>query len=291
MPSTSNVSSARRISSIAAARVAAEVLAQLDHPGIVGFVTAGEEQDHAVLVMELVDGVPLSRSLKSNPPTPAQAIDYARQVCEALVHAHGRGVVHRDVKASNLLLSRGLSGDRLVLIDFGLGLVEGGQRVSSSDVVLGSVHTMPPEQLAGETSDGRADVYSLASLLFRMLSGHYPFHASSSVQVLAMHAHAKVPELRERIDAPLTVPRDLPELVTRCLQKAPDARPDADTLLGALSALPAEGEGAWVTIQPDVPAPEGRTREEEPPVAITPLGVALGGLAVAVVVVALWWML
>jgi len=278
------------------ARREAEALALLDHPNVVRHLASGEVDDHVVLVMELVDGTPLSRVLKAAPPDPATALSYTQQLCAALVHAHGRGVVHRDVKASNVLLSRSALGrDRLVLIDFGLGLVEGRARVSSSDIVLGSVHTMPPEQLAGETSDGRADVYSLMALLFRMLCGRYPYHAASSVQVLAMHAHAKVPSLADRAEAPLRVPAALPQLMTRCLSKDPERRPHAQELLAELEALPAETDGAWIDIEPA--SPVARTSTDEGPgpgparSRVSPWAVGLGLLAVVAVVLSLWWVL
>ena len=272
----------------------AEALARLDHPGIVRHLATIELPEHLVLCMELVEGATLAGVLKSSPPTVATAIGFARQVAAALVHAHERGVVHRDVKASNLLVTRGLKGQRLVLIDFGLGLVEGAARVSSSDVVLGSVHTMPPEQLAGQTSDGRADVYSLGALLFRMICGRYPYHATSSVQVLAMHAHAKVPTLAQRAERPIDVPAGLSELLVRCLAKDPTDRPTAAELLAGLDALPTDGHGPWVHIEPEDPAPEappparpGAAVARLPPLVWAAGAAVLAGL---LVVLALVWL-
>jgi serine/threonine-protein kinase len=118
-------------------------------------------------------------------------------------------------------------------------------------VVLGSSHTMPPEQVQGQTAGPRADVYSLGALAFRMVCGRYPFHASSPVQVLAMHAHAKVPSLSERAKQAIRVPRGLESLLQAMLAKAPEERPSAAEVSDRLAALAAVPQARWVVVEPD----------------------------------------
>ncbi len=269
----------------------AEALSRLAHPGVVRFVDAGKEGDTEVLVMEFLDGVPLSKRLYASPLEVGQSIELARQLAEALVHAHGQGVVHRDVKASNTLVVQRNGRDQAVLIDFGLGLVAGSPRVSSGDVVLGSSHTMPPEQVQGATAGPRADVYSLGSLVFRMVCGQYPFHASSPVQVLAMHAHARVPHFSERARRDVRVPPGLEELVHEMLAKVPETRPDAAAVAERLAALAEVPEARWELVEavskdadPDGVAPA-------PPVAPRRGALAAGVAALLLAAFVAWFLL
>ncbi len=268
----------------------AEALRRLDHPGVVGFVDAGDAGETQVLVMDLLDGVSLATRLGASPMDPPEAMELARQLAVALVHAHDAGVVHRDVKASNAILVKGNGQDHLVLIDFGLGLVEGSPRLSSGDVVLGSSHTMPPEQVQGVTAGPRADVYSLGALAFRMVTGRYPFHASSPVQVLAMHAHAKVPTLAQRARRTIRVPRGLESLLHAMLAKDPEQRPSAAEVADRISALAAVPKTRWVVVEPESEVdPDG----VKPPAPASPPGLGRWGAAAAIGLVLAacmtWW--
>jgi serine/threonine protein kinase len=273
----------------------ADALASLSHSGIVAHVAHGPiSPDGFALVMALVDGVPLSKLLKASPPDVRGSLQLAAAVADALAHAHERGVVHRDVKASNLLIVREGKEQRPVLIDFGIGLVEGYGRVSSGDVVLGSVHTMPPEQMLGRPSGPRSDLYSLGALLFRMIAGRYPYHAASQVQVLAMHAHAAIPTLAERTERPLRVPEPLEPLLRRLLSKDPDDRLDALTLGQELRALADLPERAWVEVTPKLPSTPALAPAPPPPPPPPPpstrLAVGVALLLVALGLGGLWWL-
>ncbi len=267
----------------------AEVLAGLDHPGVVGFVASGEDGDAHVLVMELLDGVPLSTHIAGAPPDVGEALELAVQLADALVHVHGRGVVHRDVKASNAIVVRRGGRPHAVLIDFGLGLTARSARVSVDNLVLGSTHTMPPEQVQGQKAGPPGDVYSLAAVVFRMVCGRYPYHASSAVQVLAMHAHAAIPTLAQRARRPVKVPRGLEGLLQQMLAKDPEQRPTAAEVSDRLGALAAVPRDRWVEVTPEhaepmsePPLPPAPARDRRP------LVFAVAALVVLVVVAA-WW--
>jgi len=267
----------------------AEVLAGLDHPGVVGFVAGGEDGDAHVLVMELLDGVPLSTHIGGAPPDVGEALDLAAQLADALVHVHERGVVHRDVKASNAIVVR--RGGRLhaVLIDFGLGLTQGSARVSVDNLVIGSTHTMPPEQVQGGKARAPGDVYSLGAVAFRMVCGRYPYHASSAVQVLAMHAHAAVPTLAQRARRPVKVPRGLEGLLQQMLAKDPGQRPTASEVSDRLGALAAVPRDRWVQVEPENAEPMSEPPLPPPPTRDRRPMVLAAAASVLFALAAAWW--
>ncbi|MFO0983351.1 MAG: serine/threonine-protein kinase [Planctomycetota bacterium] len=183
-----------------------KAVAQLEHPGIVPIYTVGEDQGVPYFAMEWVDGVTLDHALNelgSKAPERLVAADFARAVgaCEpwpaaraswvelcgdlvcrlaqALHHAHERGVIHRDVKPSNILLAR---DGRVLLFDFGLALTDGGARLTRTGSQMGSLPYMSPEQLRGESSriDRRTDVYSLGVVLFELLTLKAPYLSNAT---------------------------------------------------------------------------------------------------------------
>ena len=167
-----------------------EAVARLQHPGIVPVYTVGEESGIPFFAMELVDGCTLAEALRrveGRAPESLQGVDLAAgsaeswcdtclgvvlQIAEALHHAHERGILHRDVKPSNVLLS---ADGRARLLDFGLTSVSDEQRLTRTGEAVGTVHYMPPEQLLGRAVDHRADVYSLGVTLYELLSLQAPY--------------------------------------------------------------------------------------------------------------------
>lgn len=150
----------------------ARAMAMLEHHGIVAVHDLREEDGQVFLVMELVDGIPLSRML---PLAPDRAVEIAAQVCDALAYAHARGVVHRDVKPENVLVDR---EGRAKLADFGIArLLRGDAALSPltrTGDVLGTPHYMAPEALAGAPADPRMDLFSLGVVLHQALTGRLP---------------------------------------------------------------------------------------------------------------------
>jgi YVTN family beta-propeller protein len=194
-----------------------ELAASLDHPSIVPIYEAGEVDGQIFISMRYVDGSDLKAVLRRGPLAPEYALGLVSQVASALDAAHARGLVHRDVKPSNVLIApkAGHEGtDHVYLADFGLTkrLAEEEEGVVGEEL-LGTVEYVAPEQIRGEDVDGRADVYSLGCLLYECLAGKPPYAGRSAVATLFAH-------LREE---PPTLPR-LENVLPRALAKAPADR-------------------------------------------------------------------
>lgn len=179
-----------------------ELAASIDHPNIVPIYEAGESDGYLFIAMRYVEGTDLRARLREDPPSPAQALDLLSQVASALDLAHVRGLVHRDVKPSNILVAPGAGHegvDHAYLADFGLTkrLSETGT-LSEEGQLMGTVDYVAPEQITGEDIDGRADVYSLGCLLFECLCGDPPFPRDSDIAVLFAHLEEPPPLLSER---------------------------------------------------------------------------------------------
>ena len=219
------------------ARVEQEALAtaRLDHPHIVRLHAIVGERRRRWLVLDLIDGEPLSDLLERDGPLePAYAARVARDLADALAHAHAQGVLHRDVKPSNVLVAR---DGRALLTDFGLARVEGSDMgLTRSGELVGTPAYMAPEQVRGERREvGPAtDVYGLGATLFHLATGRPPFVEPTYEELFAAVLRAPPPPLASlRPDAP----RDLDALVRRCLAKRPAERPTAAGLVEALDAF------------------------------------------------------
>ena len=215
----------------------AELLASLAHPGIVAYVAHGHTPAGVPwLAMEWLEGEDLGARLARGPLGVAEAVACVGGAAEALAAAHRRGIVHRDVKASNLFL---VDGDvtNVKVVDFGIArLAHGARGPTRTGIVVGTPHSMSPEQARGDRSvDARTDVWALGCLLFEALAGRPPFDSESPVGVLAKILLDEPAELHElRRDVPLA----LSMLVSRTLTKDPSARPaDGAALAQALAAL------------------------------------------------------
>jgi serine/threonine protein kinase len=214
-----------------------EAVGKLDHPNIGRASDAGEASGWPFLVMELIDGVDLAKLAARLGTLPvADACEVCRQAALALQHAHEHGLVHRDIKPGNLMLT---PAGVVKLLDLGLARVCGDQPVSevltATGVVIGTPDYMAPEQATEPRSaDIRADLYGLGCTLYRLLTGVPPFGGpgqSTLAQKLLAHALAPVPPIRDRRPE---VPEGLAALLVRLLAKSPADRP----------ATPAEVEAA-----------------------------------------------
>jgi serine/threonine protein kinase len=233
----------------------ATVLAELRHPGIVGFVASGATPDgEAYLVMDWLEGESLKDRLARGTLSIAETIQLGLNVAEALSVAHARGVVHRDLKPGNLFL---VGGDlrRVTILDFGIArVVEGGPALTRTGATLGSPGYVSPEQARGVRNlDASADVFSLACVLFKCLTGDPPF-TGELLQVLMKVVMDPAPLASSRRP---DVPPALEDLLQRMLAKPPAARPrDAAavaTELRALATPPSRAERAPVTPFPYAP--------------------------------------
>ncbi len=223
-----------------------EVVRLINHPNIVSVLDSGSLPDgRPYIVMELVSGENLrTLLLRRGRFSGAEVLEMLAPVCSALGAAHAAGVIHRDLKASNICL--GKEGDRPVvkLLDFGIAkLVEPDPDQPGLTVKgtrLGTPYAMPPEQIRGEVVDARADIYSLGVLVYQLLTGNYPFVAASPQEIERLHIEAAPP--RPGRTAPVSAA--LEAVVLRCLEKRPEARfQSIDEFLAALRTAVA-GEAA-----------------------------------------------
>jgi eukaryotic-like serine/threonine-protein kinase len=198
----------------------AQMAARLSHPAIVqvhDFVTEGEI-DH--IVMEYVDGPSLRKLLKTGPLSPGVVLPLACEIASGLAEAHRMGVIHRDLKAENVLIT---PSGHAKIADFGLARrLDGEDRLTASHAVLGTYRTMSPEQARGEPAVPRSDLFSFGVLLYEMLSGQSPFHADNGLATLQRILSFEPPPLSETVSG---LPPGLSDLVERLMQKELDLRP------------------------------------------------------------------
>jgi pimeloyl-ACP methyl ester carboxylesterase len=198
-------------------------MARLTHPNIVTVYDIGEEDGRPYLVCEYVPGGDLRHELdRANGPLPLKrALAIAEDLCSALAFAHSQGIIHRDVKPSNVHVARDGSAK---LGDFGLALAADRSRLTMPGTAMGTAAYMAPEQARGQPVDARSDLYSLGCLLYELITGRPPFTGDDPMAVVAQHVHA-VPEPPSRHN-PQT-PRDLEQLVLGLLAKAREERPSS----------------------------------------------------------------
>lgn len=198
----------------------ARTAAALGHPHIVPIHRADDIAGTVFFVMGFVDGPSLAQLIREGGPlTPRTALSVMWDVAEALAYAHGAGVVHRDVKAENILIDR--TSTRALMTDFGIARVAEAAPLTATGTVLGTVHYMSPEQVAGDAVDRRSDIYSLGVAAFYALAGRFPFDSPTASAVLVAHVTREPPSL---VNTAPTVPRTLARLVDRCLIKDPASR-------------------------------------------------------------------
>jgi serine/threonine protein kinase len=255
----------------------ARILRSLTHPAIVRYVAHGIHDDGApYLVMDWIDGVLLDQLMDRPGITVAQTIEVGRRVAGALGHAHAAGVVHRDVKPSNLIAPDGDLA-RLMVIDFGVARAMAAPgSLTETGAVVGTPAYMSPEQVRGERGIGpTTDVFALVCVLYSCLTGRVTFHGKRFLALRAKIIFWDPPPIREL--AP-EVPPELEELVMSMLSKSANRRPaDGNAVLALLDALP--------PVVAEEPAPP-RPRQQRAPRAEPRPGVAEAARLVSIIVVA-----
>lgn len=232
----------------------AKLAGRLQHPNIVTVYEVGQDQGVYFIAMEYVDGESLSRFVASHPDfSLGDRVELIRQVALALQHAHDRGVLHRDIKPGNILVT----GDRRVKVaDFGIGkLLTGSADLTRTGQMIGSPAYMSPEQVRGEKLDGRTDFFSLGVVFYELLTGSRPFPGDSITTLVYQILHT---EPRD----PLSLRGDLPpstrRVFARLLAKSPDKRPaNAGEFLREIKAIETELGGSEQThsLPPSAPLP------------------------------------
>ncbi|MFB7673785.1 serine/threonine-protein kinase [Kitasatospora purpeofusca] len=227
----------------------ARMLALLDHPGIVDVHDYGEEEPPdadgdrlAYLVMELVDGRPLDRVLAADGAfPPARALGLLAEALDALHAAHRRGIVHRDVKPSNLMLR---ADGRVTVTDFGIARSMAGTRLTASHAVIGTALYMAPEQAEGKAVTPAVDLYAIGVVCYELLVGRPPFTGGGMLEVALKHLREPAPEL------PGDIPPAVRAFVATALAKDPGERFADAAAMAAAARAAADGEGS-----PALPAP------------------------------------
>jgi len=199
----------------------ARAVAKLTHPHIVPVYNIGHDQGHHFFVMELVEGQSLAQLLRQRGKLSTDsALELVQQVASGLAEAHRHGLIHRDIKPSNILLSK--QTDAAKLADFGLvKSLHSNVQGTATGIVMGTVDYIAPEQGQGKPVDGRADLYSLGVLLYRMISGRLPFVADSPTAMIFQHAYEQPTALHEVVP---TISPTVEALINRLMSKNPDDR-------------------------------------------------------------------
>jgi serine/threonine protein kinase len=216
----------------------ARTVALLNHPNIVTIHEFEEDDDKCYLIMELLDGLPLSRIMnKISPLTEDEAFVIASEICKALEVAHTRGIIHRDIKPSNIMV---LFDGRIKVMDFGIAHLKGAANTGTGNII-GTFAYMSPEQARGGAIDERSDIYSLGTMLYEMITDYIPLTGESVAETLKMIQTADPrppsllnPELNEKVD----------NFIMRALAKNPRARYQSAGLFGKAldSLLPTESK-------------------------------------------------
>src|SRR4051794_32962096 len=204
-------------------RAEARHAALVNHQGIANVSDYGEEAGSAFLVMELVPGEPLSSILeRQHTLPPDRVLDVVAQTAMALHAAHAAGLVHRDIKPGNLLVT---PDGRVKITDFGIARITDQVPLTATGQVMGTVQYLSPEQASGQPASPATDIYSLGIVAYEALAGHRPFTGESQVAIAMAQINDTPPDL------PTTIPEPVRRLVMACIAKAPSDRPTTAALL------------------------------------------------------------
>ncbi len=202
---------------------------RINHPNVCGIYDFGETEEGLIfLAMEYIEGESLTEMVQREGPLgPYRAATIVHQVGSALQAAHDLEIVHRDLKPDNIMITRARDGSDVVkVVDFGIAKAMGGeegQKVTRTGLVVGTPEYMSPEQLSGDKLDGRSDTYSLALVLFRMLTGRLPFEAHNAQEVMIKRLTDDPLRLNDAMDG-ANFPARLQQVLDRALQRMPGDR-------------------------------------------------------------------
>ncbi len=266
---------------VARFRQEAQAAASLNHPGIVGVFDYGADPDGPYIVMELVDGEDLATLLRRNGPLPPrQAARLVAEVARALDAAHQRGIVHRDVKPGNIMVT---SDGRVKVTDFGIARAWADARLTLPGTTMGSVHYFSPEQALGEAATPSSDVYSLGIVLYELLTGRRPWEGDSAAAIAMARVRAPAPHVS---DIRPSVPAALEAIDRRAMAADPASRyATAGAMAAALEAFldeparGATGPAAGVAHGAAAGAPVAGVAAGGPPLAAPGLGGSAAGIA------------
>ncbi|MCR4399997.1 MAG: protein kinase, partial [Syntrophomonadaceae bacterium] len=256
-------------------RSEAQAAAQVSHPNIVNVFDVGEDDGRYFIVMEYVQGTTLKEYIASHAPLePAEAVRIASEICDALEQAHAKGIIHRDIKPQNILVT---ADGTVKVADFGIARAPASGTITHSGNIMGSVYYISPEQARGTVLDRTTDIYSLGCVLYEMLTGRVPFDAEFPVTVALKHIHELPVEPRALNPS---IPVSLETVVLTAMSKHPgDRYQSAAAMKAAMQglSLPAGGRRSGIlrkgSARPARPEEEeGMPRRKR---VLSPLGVAM----------------
>jgi dienelactone hydrolase/predicted Ser/Thr protein kinase len=224
--------------------IEAQAAAALSHSNICVIHEVGESEERPYIAMEYVEGETLRDKINKRPLTAGTALEIAIQIAEGLDEAHGKGIIHRDIKSANIMIT---GKGQAKIMDFGLAKVKEGPLLTRAGTTLGTVAYMSPEQAQGEEVDHRSDIWSLGVVMYEMLSGVLPFKGEREASILYSVVHEDPKPLK---DLKPDVPLELQQIIDRSLKKKPEARHGSATellldLKNYRNSLTAGGMGAY----------------------------------------------
>jgi serine/threonine protein kinase len=203
-----------------------KLLSKLDHPNVVTVYNCVMVQNQPYFVMDCLTGQSLQELLRAEGRmSPQRAQQIFIQCCAAVEHAHRKGVIHRDIKPGNIMITPGSGGrDMVKVVDFGLArLAEDAQKLTQSGEIWGSPLYMSPEQAAAQELDARSDIYSLGTVMFETLTGSPPFRGKNFIETMQMQVNQPTPSMHDVAPA-AKVPKALEDVVRKALEKEPENR-------------------------------------------------------------------
>lgn len=217
----------------------AKAVGRLSHPGIVTVYDIGQDQETVFIAMELLEGVSMEEWMSAGAPQMADIVDIAVQIAEALDYAHRRGIVHRDIKPTNIIVT--LDG-KVKLTDFGIARIEDASATYQTQAgeILGTPSYMSAEQVMGKTIDGRSDLYSLGVILYQLCTGTRPFKGAN-LSAVFMAITQETPPAPHELNPSLSPA--MSRLILRSLSKTPEERfANGNEMAAALKACLQDGD-------------------------------------------------
>ena len=233
----------------------ARAASKLNHPNICTIHEVGEADGQVYIAMELVEGRSLSSYVAAGPQPPEQVMRYGIQLADALAHAHQHGIIHRDLKSANVIITR---DGRAKVLDFGLAKRLANEALAETTTqtvntltvpgtIVGTLAYLAPEQLLGQPADARSDIWSLGVVLYEMAAGRRPFHGQSAVELSSAILNQPLPPLASRPG--VVPPAGIRAVIERCLEKDPLRRFQRGEELRA--ALEIVQSGSALPVPPD----------------------------------------